>query len=129
MLYTVGSELVQSILEATLRDGGATFTTDGNQSGAPFYAVSVYPERGQIVHDVPTLADVQWYLDQNADILDEHNAVGTWLHDGACYLDVSRLVADRDEALALGARYGQLAIFNLATFEEIPVREPVAVAA
>jgi hypothetical protein len=127
VLYTSNAQLAQSVLDATLRDGGATFTVNGSQSGAPLYAVSIYPEREQIIRDVPTLDDITRYLDANADLISERNAVGTWMHDGKCYLDISRLVPTESEALALGARYGQLAVFNLATFDEIPVPTTVGV--
>lgn len=54
--------------------------------------------------------------------------VGAWIDDktNTLYLDLSEVVADRDTALKLAARRGQLAIFDTATGQDIPVPVPAA---
>ncbi len=55
--------------------------------------------------------------------------VGAWIDDdtNTLYLDLSEVVADRDTALKLAARRGQLAIFDTATGQDVPVSVPAVV--
>lgn len=47
--------------------------------------------------------------------------IGTWTHEGLVYVDAVELVEDRQQALALAAQRGELAIWDNAAGEEISV--------
>lgn len=131
MLYSIAPETAQRIADTTVQNGGASFTADGtDRVGTDAYAVSLYPDRETVLDRVPTADDIAEYATRNWDLLADGSAlIGTWSHEGQTYLDVSALVTDRLEALQLGTAHGQLAIFDLATLEEIPCPTRVGVAA
>jgi hypothetical protein len=131
MLYTIAPSIATAIADATAQNGGASFTIDGqDRTGTDAYAVSIYPDRERIVDGTATADDIADFAAANHDVLADGRAViGTWVHEGRTYLDVSALVSDRLEALRLGEQHGQLAIFDLATLEEIPCTVHVGVAA
>jgi hypothetical protein len=103
---------------------GATFSLYfGNMAGLGLYAVSLYPERSVVVPrrsvDSPLL---RRFVEDNADLLsDPRNGIGVWYSEAldAVYLDVSAILPSRQEAVALGERYNQEAIYDLALGEVI----------
>lgn len=51
------------------------------------------------------------FISGNLDLLaDPRCCIGTWEEDGLIYLDVSVVLGDRTEAIALGKEYNQIAI-------------------
>jgi len=113
----------------TLQNGGCTYnpSTDTFLSGEPFYAVAMYPECEQIL----TLKDftpdsIYQYAENHKDILKHTpNSIGTWIDEATdkVYLDISRVVSDKDIAIAIAKRTHQIAIFNLKTLEEVRLWE------
>lgn len=104
-------------------NGGSTFNLYfGDLAGEELYAVSLYPELSVLIEGHPTLEDLHQFIVDNYTLLrDPRVSVGTWYNseNGITYLDVSATIPDRELAIALGQEYNQLAIFSLATFEEI----------
>jgi hypothetical protein len=104
--------------------GGATFSLYfANVAGQELVAVSLYPERSVKVRGrfVPTRR-LQAFVAQNQDLLhDPRNAVGTWYNEDndTTYLDVTATLPDREQAVALGRAYNQIAIYDLFRDEEI----------
>lgn len=142
---TTISEVAQHIAALTMANGGATWNLiDGDLAGRPYYAVSVFPERGKVIPLGPcaeilpelpatgaALADeVERFARANQDVLvsDSHVSIGTWVHEGNVHLDLSVTVPSLQQALSLGARHGQQAVFDLQHFEDIPVPTTVAAA-
>lgn len=119
------AELPLTIHGAHQANGGSTYSYGGrSRSGEKgVAAVSLYPERSQVIEGELTPGHVQAYVDRNKDLLlrDQRNSIGTWYDkdSGKHYLDVS-VVAPREEAIALGKQYNQKAVFDLEKFEEIP---------
>jgi hypothetical protein len=106
--------------------GGSTFNLYvGDLSGQRLYAVSLYPERSLVTHGAEIDATaVTRFIARNMDLLqDPRNSVGTWFDEvsGFTYLDVSATIADAQQAIALGQRYNQVAIFDLDRLEEIAI--------
>lgn len=118
------ASLAANIATATRANGGATFALSGQSlTGRRGYALSVYPDRERIVPGVADAASIAQYIADNADVFlsDLRAVVGTWVHDGQTFLDISRVIADRSEALAAARDAAQLAIFDLEALEEITV--------
>jgi hypothetical protein len=104
--------------------GGATFSLYfADDVGQELFAVSLYPERSVQTRGrvVPTQR-LQAFIAKNQDLLhDPRNCIGTWYNeeDDAIYLDVTATLVDREQAIALGRQYDQIAIYELVDEEEI----------
>ncbi len=73
---------------------------------------------------IELLAIVENYVRRHRAILaTPGHYVGTWLHDGKIYLDVSQVIYDRDDAVRAGKDRDQIAIFDLRHAEEITLRQ------
>ena len=97
---------------------GATFNLFfGNMAGQSLYAVSLYPERSVVIPGETVPEDLlRKFIEDNQDLLaDPRNSVGLWYSVAlqAIYLDVSVTLPDRVEAVSLGERYNQEAIYDL----------------
>ncbi len=97
---------------------GATFNLFfGNMAGQNLYAVSLYPERSVVILGEAVPEDLlQKFIEDNQDLLaDPRNSIGLWYSDTlhAIYLDVSATLPDKAEAVMLGERYNQEAIYDL----------------
>lgn len=102
-------------------DGGWTIDPRTGDSVYGGYAVAIHPDCCAVLAEI-TLGDVLEFLLRHADTLALPGRVfGGWRDpaDGRVYLDVSILVEDRGEALALAREYDQLAVFDFATGESI----------
>lgn len=115
---------VRLIEQMHQEEGGATFSLYfGNVADQELFAVSLYPERsvqvrGRSVSTRRLLA----FVIQNQDLLaDPRTAIGTWYNeeDDTTYLDVTAVLPDREQAVALGRQYNQIAIYDLLRGEEI----------
>jgi hypothetical protein len=72
--------------------------------------------------DKVTLTTFAEYMDRHREALDDPDTFfGSWLdpESGKVYLDVSKNLADLDEAKRLGKEYKQLAIYDLNKGEEV----------
>lgn len=125
----IGAEsLADEALKGLRENGGYTLALDG---GSPEggYAVAVYPNAERIVPEGEiTNEDILQYIDDWADVLsrDPRAHLGGWVDEGQAYLDLSAVIDDLDEAILVGWQNKQKAIFNLSTFEDVPVTEEAA---
>lgn len=105
-------------------DGGFTIDVRTGREVAAGYAVSIFPQHSlELPLADATPAALCHYIEQHADVLaDPHNRLGGW-HDpetGRIWLDISLVLADRDEAIKWAEAANQIAIFDLGNFESIP---------
>jgi hypothetical protein len=95
------------------------------------YAVAVHPEHARILTHRVTAGDLIGYTARVAAALELPGRIlGGW-HDptsGAVYPDVSVVTSRLSEALSLGIQYHQLAVFDLASMESVPVDVAVGAA-
>lgn len=85
------------------------------------YAVSIHPDEEKVLGTV-TPGDLIEYVTRHADALAREGSVfGGWKDpaDGRVYLDVSTLVSNRDDALALARQHDQLAVFDFAAGQSV----------
>lgn len=112
--------------ELTSKNDGASFNLfKGDLAGTPHYAVSVFPERGEVIQGQATPEHIAAFVEKNQDLLqDPKNSIGTWFNkaDGKTYLDISVTTPDIKEAATLGKANNQLAIFDLGNFQEISLQ-------
>ena len=103
--------------------GGATVSVcGGNMAGLPRFAVSIYPQRTIELIVVPTWEMLFAFAIINADLLllPDH-ALGSWFdgEQNRHILDVVVCPLSLDEAIRLGSRYDQKAIYDLEARREI----------
>ena len=85
------------------------------------FAVGVYPELSVQLEEPPTAQQLLTFAVFNlALLLRTGHALGTWFDKGVHVLDVVVCPSELDVALRLATRYGQTAVFDLATGSEIP---------
>ena len=113
----------QKALNAVEETGGSTFNlTKGELAGTPHYAVAAYPEREAILNGELTTKQIEQYMAKNQDLLaDSSNSLGIWkdAESGKTYLDITKTLADKAEAMKLGLANKQKAIFDLGSMSEI----------
>lgn len=107
--------------------GGSTFSPRfGQVSETNKFSVSEFPGREvKVPGKTITEQQVREFIAANRDVLDQSNTnLGSWYNpaDGTTYLDVSRMVDSLDEAIALGQKHNQLAIYDHknATMVDVP---------
>ena len=96
------------------------------------YAVSVHPEHEKIITRRVTALDLHHYVSTARDALALPGRVfGGWRDPdtGSVYLDVSVVTPSLPDAMALADRYRQLAVYDFATGQSIPVTAPIPAAA
>ncbi len=125
----IGAEsLADEALRNLKENGGYTLALDGGspQGG---YAVAIYPNAERIIPEAEIASgDILQYIDDWADVLkrDARAHLGGWVDEGQAYLDLSAVVDDLDEAMIIGWENKQKALFDLGTFEDVPVTEEAA---
>ena len=111
-------------------DGGFTWNPRSNQfdfsegyiSGISPLHTRVIPIEEFTAKDVVDFLDYQGYGSKKVSQLlaeDPTKMVGGWVEDGEVYLDVSKVFDNKDEAVAVGTRLGELAIWDAAKGESI----------
>lgn len=104
--------------------GGSTFTVGGeNLAGKKGKAaVSVFPDRTEVIKEAITPENVNKFIEKNEDILkgnEDKFSIGTWKNEtGKSELDIVA-TPTRERAIELGKKYNQKSIFDLGTMEEV----------
>lgn len=148
--YGIIRAAASTLMSETVLNGGATVDiASGTTVSRPGYIVSMGEEftwkmhfhgegsaSSRIYGNVGVIAWITQYVENAATWIESLGDwrdiapvyVGAWIDDSTntLYLDLSEVVADRDTALKLAARRGQLAIFDTATGQDIPVPVPAA---
>lgn len=114
-----GSTLLASLKE----HGGFTYQPLDDTSPKNGFAVAAFPGAEKILDaDKITPSDIFDYLTTHADKFTDHRVhVGGWTDQGKVYLDLSMVVQNKDEAIKLGVKHNQLAVFDLGKMETITV--------
>lgn len=108
-------------LAADARAGGFTFNPrDGSRPTSGF----AFSERPDIETIVPldrfSEADLESFILRNQGLLESpENYLGAWVDNGNVYMDVSTIIADREEALRRALAAQQLGVFDLSNFTTI----------
>lgn len=118
-------ELLQNILKEGIKNGGFTIDKNGKapkcKSG---YVVSDFgKEKTYLLNDKSDMLqlekDIILYFDY---IQSEDGAnVGAWIEDGVLFLDISRIYQNKKEALKVGKKNRQLAIYDIKNDKSINI--------
>lgn len=112
----------QTAYQSIIDNGGVTIGLNGTQPTSGF-AFSPYKHwEMRIPQDQFTPAHVTQYITQHQEALREpNNYLGAWVAGNEVWLDVSQVLPDQNQAMQAAQAAGQEAIFDLSTFQEIPV--------
>lgn len=105
-------------------DGGFSVSSLSGRDVRSGFAVAVFPELERQLTGRVSAADVRAYVFEHAATLVGNGlVVGGWRDPatGIAYLDVSRVVSTRAEAVALGRDAGQLAYFDFAAGRSVEI--------
>jgi hypothetical protein len=105
--------------------GGATYNlTEGSLLGKPRFAVSVFPTKEVQIKGLPTVAQIADFMKKYRSYLGTSRySVGTWVHEGVTYLDLSVTTPNRGIAEDLARRHGQEGIYDLKNKRTILAKE------
>jgi hypothetical protein len=116
---------LEQVLYRTLKDGGCTYGLLDDKiflPGSPYYALSLHKECEEVVplKDF-SVQDLTVYVARHLDKFESGLCLGTWVHEGKVYLDITQLF-HKDyftlyEIKAMGT--DQIAVYDLETSELI----------
>lgn len=125
MLSCVTGTVDVAFAQHNQTNGSTVSLIHGNMVGQKLYSVSPYPGRTVTLWERPSWDVLFDFAKANLHpLLRPNHALGTWFNDYALVhcLDVVVLVRDLDEAIEIGLRSGQAAIFDLEARREISLR-------
>lgn len=120
----LAAEQTCKIYEESGRQGATFHLYFGNLLDHPLFSVGLLPdlfplpEPGRAVD----LKDLRAFVRGNQDLLKQpQHGVGLWYdaEDDQVFMDIVVLVSEREEAIALGAKYNQKSMFDLQAGEVI----------
>jgi hypothetical protein len=119
------SPIAVQALEGIQSNGGITIGMDGSQPHQGFAFTVDQHSEGQYPLQTLTADQIDQYIQSHMQLLQAPGRyLGAWVNNGTVYLDVSQVEQDRDRAHQMAQQANQLAMFDLATFEEIPTTSP-----
>jgi hypothetical protein len=122
---TLPSALLVHLADAlSVPDGGFSMTVAGWHDVRAGFAVSVVPQCEQLIFGLVTPEDIERYVsDRAATLAHPHVVLGGWRcpDSGLAYLDVSVVIRSRRQALALARKHSQVAIWDFANSESVPI--------
>ena len=108
----------------TEKNGGVTINLEGDIPETGFAFSRNKDTEFVKPMDKWTIDDIERYVDQNFDLLQDDNAfLGVWVDEGKVYTDVSTVLPDKVGALVEAKNADQLAIFDLENFNSIFVKD------
>lgn len=118
-------ELLQNILKEGIKNGGFTIDKDGKtpkvKSG---YVVSDYgKEKTYLLNDKSDMIQLEKDIITYFDYIQNENGahVGGWIENGVFFLDISRIYQNKKEALRIGKKNRQLAIYDIKNDKSIDI--------
>lgn len=128
----------QNVVDHTIENGGGTFNPASGKASVTKqgFAVSTDPQFERIVPVEEFTADViEQYRDDVWEFVWGFNTqnrfdrkfsiknIGTWIHEGNVYIDVSTIYRDRWDAVDAGRDANQIAIWDIRKGEEIIIAD------
>lgn len=123
---------LKEFLKETIANGGCSYNlVTGQGTPTTGYMIALQGKEQTYIFDIKNTKSFQYnvanYIKDNTLILMggivcSDYFLGSWIHEGELYLDVVVNVGDKDEALFLGKKYGQKAIFDCANKSEILIK-------
>lgn len=113
------NEVARVLVTVSLDRGGVTLNADGDEFAGGGFAVGGAVPGIAVPADEPMdrlVGRVRLWLGRAAGAVSH---VGGWVNDGTLYVDGSDIFADRDTALGVCRRRGELAMYDLGNGAEV----------
>ena len=115
-------------LQNIIKDGGATIDKDGQKANfIKGFFVSIYgAEKKQPLNDI-NYELLKNDLQQKFEYITKHknNFIGLWINNGLLYTDISKHIKYKQDALTLGVKNNQKAIFDIEKNQDIFITKKV----
>src|SRR5215471_1726155 len=123
---TVHRKKLEALFQKIQDTGGFTYKMTSGSEPKKGFAVSIHPERSQMIESKNLRLDhLTKYMMKNYQLLKRPtNYLGAW-HDpdsGKIWLDVTTVRSDPGMANHIGAKANQIAMFDLAKKKSIPIK-------
>jgi len=117
---------LQQFFSETLSNNGASYSIlTGELNPTNGYFVSLANKGVTVDLNNFTQKDIVVFISENYDTLSQENHfIGSWISEGIVYLDVTVQVTDKRNALELGYRNGQQAIYDANVGKVIDLPSP-----
>ena len=117
---------LQQFFSETLSNNGASYSIlTGELNPTNGYFVSIANKGVTVDLNNFTQKDIVVFISENYDTLSQENHfIGSWISEGIVYLDVTVQVTDKRNALELGYRNGQQAIYDANVGKVIDLPSP-----
>lgn len=123
----INPQALVNILDTHNAKGGSTVDLKTGKPVTEGFAAAISRDYEQIIPGTKiTPEQLAEYAAKHHDVLaaNPRNTIGTWVADGKTYIDISTVVPTKEEAIELGKKHNQLAVFDLENFAEIPITTP-----
>lgn len=121
------NEIIKN-LENIIKDGGATIDKDGKKANfTKGFFVSIYgAEKKQPIKNIDIEA-LKNDLQQKFEYITKHknNYIGLWIFDGLLYTDISKHIKYKQDALTLGIKNNQKAVYDIEKNQDIYITKKV----
>lgn len=116
----MNTEELSALVDGLTRlNGGCTVDVNG-ESPTDGYMVGGYVPTVIIPRDQFTQGDVAKFITEHAAKLAEAGSyIGTWVNEDSVYIDLSKRFTLLSDALIIGGKHGELAIWSVAMGKEI----------
>ncbi len=116
-------DLINTIINGILTNNGISIGLDGTKPNIGYMVAISKDYEAMINNDSPLSLVIRAYLTRHLNALKRPNVYfGAWLDRGTLYLDLSERVLNKRQALDLGLKRNQLAIYDLNTNTTINLR-------
>lgn len=112
--------LFKRIAKETRKNGGSSTNMNGDNPSTG-YMVSI-KDCLIVALDKFNHKMIKKVAKQNKDLLKQNGFIGTWVDNGKVYIDISKNIKSRTQAVNEGIKNNQLGIFDLNTFETIRLK-------
>lgn len=112
-------KVAKELLNRALRFGGATVGRNGEPYTGTGFAVSKDGHELKVPVRMASVSLIREWVKQLK--LDDDDYIGAWIDEGYLYLDVSRIIPDKEEALITAKLWRQKAIYDFETGQSIYV--------
>jgi hypothetical protein len=106
-------KITKATIKSILRNGGATF----NKRNERVILKSGYQVSKCDMFIIPAEELTAQIIMTNLALIERGEYLGLWVNEGLVYVDISRRVATKKDAMRIGKEFNQLSILKWATME------------
>jgi len=113
---------LDNIIDLTVKNNGGTFNLHNiDISTTTGYVVAIKGFEKIVAIDNFNKSAISEYIEENLPVFLQYPEahLGTWVHEGNVYLDISKVYQNENIAISIAKQQGEIAIFNLEKLESV----------